>query len=210
MILRRFSQLGLGCTLIMGLLGGAVTALAGDYEVSSQGKDEAAALGNLKMNALRSAVKEVISDDLLKTHARELRTQVFLKVNDLTETGDVTYETVDGKITAQGVVKVNERQLLDSMGSIGELRAMVDAHRAQMVADASNSAGSDPEKPKDAVELDPDNVVVGSAGQDGKNGASEAYDGSKTDSTVGEVVESYVETEKEPAGISGPVQPMVQ
>ena len=54
----------------------------------ASGRDEISALGNLKMTALRQTLKDILSPSDIKEHARELRQEVFLRVNELVKVED--------------------------------------------------------------------------------------------------------------------------
>ncbi len=75
--------------LFAGILLASGTAM-GDvvYQLESSGRDEKAAAGNLKMSALRECVKRMISEDDLRSKARVLRTEIFMKADEFVTLDD--------------------------------------------------------------------------------------------------------------------------
>ncbi len=93
------------------------SVIASSYELEATGKDEAAALGNLKMAALRAEVQKTLSKDEMKQNAKLLRNEVFLKVNDFThESGTPAYSTENNKVKVKGSIEVDSDKLLSVLG----------------------------------------------------------------------------------------------
>ncbi|MBQ8707189.1 MAG: ankyrin repeat domain-containing protein [Succinivibrionaceae bacterium] len=113
------NMLRTACGLLIAL---PLEVSAAAYQAEAYGRDEASALGNLKMKALRDALKEVLSAEDIKDHARVLRAEVLLKIDDYVKAGnDVVYTEKNKKIFASGMVEVDQEALLRKLGSIAEL-----------------------------------------------------------------------------------------
>ena len=86
---------------------------ASSYDLEASGKTEAAALGNLKMSALRQGVSNALSKDEVKNNAKLLRNEIFLKVDKFTTVqGDVVYRVENNKTFAKGKVDVNDEAIV--------------------------------------------------------------------------------------------------
>ncbi len=86
---------------------------ASSYDLEASGKTEAAALGNLKMSALRQGVSNALSKDEVKNNAKLLRNEIFLKVDKFTTVqGDVVYRVENNKTFAKGKVDVDDEAIV--------------------------------------------------------------------------------------------------
>jgi hypothetical protein len=114
--------------------------MATSYNVEAYGRDEKAALGNLKMSALRDSLKTIISEKELKDYAKVLRTEIFLNVDSFVTPGsDLVYENKNQKVFAKGSVDVNEDALRSKLASIPEFKNVIHSGSS-----ASESVHTDP------------------------------------------------------------------
>lgn len=113
------------------------------YEAS--GRDEISALGNLKMTALRQTLKDILSPSDIKEHARELRQEVFLRVNELVKVeDDIQYRTEDGRIIISGSVDVDREAVVAAVEKIPGIRIIKESSDSSLTAESTrtDSAGS--------------------------------------------------------------------
>nr|MCR5084973.1 hypothetical protein [Succinivibrionaceae bacterium] len=89
------------------------------YELEAMGRDEAAALGNLKMAALREQLGKSLAQDEIKKNAKILRNSVFLKKDDFVTSGPDLVFTKEGKRTkVHGTVTVDDEKLMSVLGGL--------------------------------------------------------------------------------------------
>ncbi|WP_406547026.1 hypothetical protein [Succinimonas sp.] len=111
---QRLSQRFLLGTL---LLTSGYAAATTDYDLEASGKNEAAALGNLKMQALRTEMARHLSQDEIKSNAKIIRTEIFLKIDDfVSEAGEISYSQEEKKVIARGRISVDDEKLLAVLG----------------------------------------------------------------------------------------------
>ena len=130
------------------------------YDLQASGKDNAAALGNLKMKALRSQLQQLLTPEDMKKNAKLLRNEIFLKINEYAQTGDdISYTQQGKKVLAQGQVKVQDDKLAETLGKISLLKpqssqladstttaAKTETVQASSAPEESAQAGSVPDK----------------------------------------------------------------
>ena len=113
------------------------------YQVEASGKNDEAALGNLKMTALRKSLQTIIPAEEIKKNAGALRTCVFTRVDDFTKPGeDLVYSKENNKSKVQGSVDVNEEALRNAVAQIPALKDQIIA--APAVADVPSPATPEP------------------------------------------------------------------
>ena len=113
------------------------------YQVEASGKNDEAALGNLKMTALRKSLQTIIPAEEIKKNAGALRTGVFTRVDDFTKPGeDLVYSKENNKSKVQGSVDVNEEALRNAVAQIPALKDQIIA--APAVADVPSPATPEP------------------------------------------------------------------
>ncbi len=113
------------------------------YQVDASGKNNEAALGNLKMTALRKSLQTIIPAEEIKKNAGALRTGVFTRVDDFTKPGeDLVYSKENNKSKVQGSVDVNEEALRNAVAQIPALKDQIIA--APAVADVPSPATPEP------------------------------------------------------------------
>ena len=113
------------------------------YQVEASGKNDEAALGNLKMTALRKSLQTIIPAEEIKKNAGALRTGVFTRVDDFTKPGeDLVYSKENNKSKVQGSVDVNEEALRNAVAQIPALKEQIIA--APAVADVPSPATPEP------------------------------------------------------------------
>lgn len=133
----------LGVMLFSAGIGGAQALI---YEGEASGKTQDAALGNLKMTALRQGVANALSKDEIKENSRLLRNEIFLKVNDFTAVqGEVSYRTENHKTYAKGKVEVNE----DSIRATLQKLPLADPKASGKEASLADTEGAAADSPKD-------------------------------------------------------------
>ena len=109
----------IGLEILLGLLMMIPeSVLAGTaYEMEAAGKNEAAALGNLKIKALRTEMARHLSQDELKSNAKIIRTEIFLKIDDyVSPEGEISYRTEGDRVVAAGQVTVDDARILATLG----------------------------------------------------------------------------------------------
>ncbi len=120
---------------------GIYDSLAETSSYEASGRDEISALGNLKMTALRQTLKDILSPSDIKTHARELRQEVFLRVNELVKVeDDIQYRTEDGRIIISGSVDVDRDAVVAAVEKIPGIKILKGASDSSPTAE---SAGTD-------------------------------------------------------------------
>lgn len=113
------------------------------YQVEASGKNDEAALGNLKMTALRKSLQTIIPAEEIKKNAGALRTGVFTRVDDFTKPGeDLVYSKENNKSKVQGSVDVNEEALRNAVAQIPALKDQIIA--APATADVPLPAAPEP------------------------------------------------------------------
>ena len=113
------------------------------YQVEASGKNDEAALGNLKMTALRKSLQTIIPAEEIKKNAGALRTGVFTRVDDFTKPGeDLVYSKENNKSKVQGSVDVNEEALRNAVAQIPALKDQIIA--APAAADVPSHATPEP------------------------------------------------------------------
>ena len=106
------------------------------YQVEASGKNDEAALGNLKMTALRKSLQTIIPAEEIKKNAGALRTGVFTRVDDFTKPGeDLVYSKENNKSKVQGSVDVNEEALRNAVAQIPALKDQIIAPDTPVTAD---------------------------------------------------------------------------
>jgi len=117
------------------------------YSLESSGKDEASALGNLKMAALREYVSTVVSKDDLKKNSKVFRNEIFLKVNNLTKTDEsVEYRKENKKTFAKGTVIVDDSSIQQILTNNSILTSIVTKNKESSLSSANpvNSGNESP------------------------------------------------------------------
>lgn len=118
----------------------AFSASAMTVDVSSVGKDEAAALKSASVKAVRDVMIKMTGDDFVKSHVKEVRSEIILKADQyVAGTNVVSSEAADGgNVKLQVNVDVDETKLASALTSLG---ADVDA--AYRPKEDANSGGSE-------------------------------------------------------------------
>ena len=94
-------------------------ATASSYELEATGKNQEAALGNIKMAALRAELQKVLTKDEMKKNSKILRNEIFLKVNELAhETDSLSYESENKKVRVKGLIEVDSDKILSILGKV--------------------------------------------------------------------------------------------
>lgn len=119
---------------------GIYDSLAETSSYEASGRDEISALGNLKMTALRQTLKDILSPSDIKTHARELRQEVFLRVNELVKVeDDIQYRTEDGRIIISGSVDVDREAVVASVEKIPGIKILKGASDSSPTAESAGT-----------------------------------------------------------------------
>ena len=117
------------------------------YSLESSGKDEASALGNLKMAAIREYVSTVVSKDDLKKNSKVFRNEIFLKVNNLTKTDEsIEYRKENKKTFAKGSVIVDDSSIQQILSNNSILTSIVTKNTETSLSSA-NPVNSGDESP---------------------------------------------------------------
>ncbi|WP_157617723.1 hypothetical protein [Succinimonas amylolytica] len=97
------------------------------YHLEGNGKDEKAAIGNLKMAALRENIKNKISDDDIRIFARILRTDIFMNVDELVAVDESSLDMTqnNGRYTVKGKVKVKDDAVMAKLVQIPDLNERI-------------------------------------------------------------------------------------
>lgn len=194
--------------------------MAASYELEASGRDEAAALGNLKMTAVRESVKSVLSPEELKSHAGPIRSEIFLKVNELAVPAEgIRYRTENGKVIASGTVEVRDEEILDRLGRIPELNEAVSARRQALSTAGSADAGTASEedsvtRPGTGSDIETSPETGNAGGEPGTGSQNEGGSGADPDDArgnstggSGEIARAELESEgdpvKEPGEVTG-------
>lgn len=112
-----YQRLSQGFLLGTLLLTSGYAAATADYDLEASGKNEAAALGHLKMQALRTEMARHLSQDEIKSNAKIIRTEIFLKIDDfVSEAGEISYSQDEKKVIAKGRISVDDEKLLAVLG----------------------------------------------------------------------------------------------
>lgn len=113
---RKLSKIMAGSLLMLASLADASAV----YNSEAQGKSQAAAVGNLRMNALRDSLKKLLPPDAVKQNARVIRNEVILKVNIYTSVDEdsLTVKEAKGKYLVSGPVTVDEDNLITNLKGI--------------------------------------------------------------------------------------------
>ncbi len=159
-LLKRGSLLVLfaGILLVSGTAMGEVV-----YQLESSGRDEKAAAGNLKMSALRECVKRMISEDDLRSKARVLRTEIFMKADEFVTLDDSSLKISEksGKYVITGTAKVNDEAVMARLAKIPELNELIVIHHPESLTAADTSGSSGESANSDSQQ---DNSHAGTAG----------------------------------------------
>ena len=112
-----------------------------ELELEASGKTRQAALGNLKMSALRNVLNRNLTADELRGGARALRTEVFEHVNELVLVeGDVVYREEGDKTFARAVANVDDVALWQNVAKIPGLKGKAEQF---LNGGTSENGGSD-------------------------------------------------------------------
>ncbi len=134
------------------LLAAALCSLPVQAEVTleavASGGTEQAALGKLKLQALRTCLQEQMSAEDIRAQARVLRSEIFLKADELVVPGEIAYAQKGNKVEARGTVTVHDEALAEILKKLG-LRTVTAA--AAPEAENPPVAAGTPEGPAPAA-----------------------------------------------------------
>ncbi|MBQ8707469.1 MAG: ankyrin repeat domain-containing protein [Succinivibrionaceae bacterium] len=103
-----------------GLFIAAGVAQAGEHALEGSGGSQKAAVGNLRLAALRAEIAKHVKQADIEANARSLRKEIFLRAEDFARVAeDVSIETAGGKVKARGVVSVDEEKLRAALADAG-------------------------------------------------------------------------------------------
>ena len=122
--------------------GQPLSSQAAVYEVNATGKNAAAAEGNSRMNALRQCLNEIITPELAKKHAMELR-PLFRKVNNLTSIEVLESGKQKKLVAVRASVTVDEDAVRAELKGIPALAGSIKEPAAANVG-GDQPAGGDP------------------------------------------------------------------
>lgn len=84
-----------------------------DYELEASGKNKTVALSNLKIQALRTEIARHLSQNEIKSNAKIIRTEFFIKIDDyVSQIGEISYIQDEKKVTAKGRISVDDEKML--------------------------------------------------------------------------------------------------
>ena len=84
-----------------------------DYEIEASGKNKTVALSNLKIQALRTEIARHLSQNEIKSNAKIIRAEFFLKMDDyVSQIGEISYIQDEKKVTAKGRISVDDEKML--------------------------------------------------------------------------------------------------
>ncbi len=136
----KYQRLSQGFLLGTLLLTAGYAAAKTDYDLEASGKNEAAALGNLKMQALRTEMARHLSQDEIKSNAKIIRTEIFLKIDDfVSEAGEISYTQNEKKVIARGRISVDDEKLLAALGKT----PLAKSNGATETASGNSGSGSE-------------------------------------------------------------------
>ena len=143
------------------------------YSVTAKGKDSAAAGGNARVAALRSAMKEMAGDDFVKAHSKEIRSQVILRYQDFTGAPLNAAAGKSGKLVEMKAdVAVDARRLADALSAMGAEVVLPEPPKDTIAAASGDGTPENPETPANTdTPESPDTVAVIAAGTDASTGA---------------------------------------
>lgn len=154
--------------LFAGALLSAGTAMGETvYQLESSGRDEKAATGNLKMTALRECVKKMIPEDDLRSNARVLRTEIFMKADEFVTLDDSSLKISEksGKYVVTGTAKVNDEAVMARLAQIPELNELIVIQHPESPAAADTSGHTSSSSGESAnSDSQRDNSHAGTAG----------------------------------------------
>ena len=140
---------------LLSLAGGVLTVLlavgsvlAAEYAVSAKGKDVGVAETNAKVNAVRTCMKELVSEAFLQTNAKAIRAGVILKSDDfVTFCNIVESKQSDKLVTVQAVVDVDTERLKAALSAMqmddASTQKMAVAQTAEVPASSPATASAD-------------------------------------------------------------------
>ncbi len=121
------------------------------YEIRAAGKNEAAAEGNCRMNALRQYLNSVVAPAESKQHAMELRSKIFRKLQDFTSVEIVDSQKEAKRVVTLAKVTVDEdavRAALAEIPGITVAEAPAPSNGgSEDPADAAKAEKTQPEQP---------------------------------------------------------------
>ena len=136
----KYQRLSQGFLLGTLLLTAGYAAATAEYDLEASGKNEAAALGNLKMQALRTEMARHLSQDEIKSNAKIIRTEIFLKIDDfVSEAGEISYTQNEKKVIARGRISVDDEKLLSVLGKT----PLAKSNGATETASGNSGSGSE-------------------------------------------------------------------
>ncbi len=174
-----------------------VTAEAAVYELSAAGKNEAAAAGNCRMNALRQYLNSIVAPAESKQHAMELRSKIFKNLQKFTEVEIVDTQKEAKRVLTRARVTVDEEAVRTALSEIPGITVA----EAPAAKQTDNPASQQPEK------TEPDQ----SGGQAGQVSPTAQPDSPEPQN----VQQAAVDGEQDPEGMpaaqpSGQEKPAVQ
>jgi hypothetical protein len=110
-------------SLLLALLLYPVCSLSSHYDVSAEGKSEAIAFQKARFNALRSAVGELRSKEFLRKYSKDVRNQIFLKIDEFIKKSDdrnTAFRHENGIYTVTAKIDVDKEKLLQILNVIGD------------------------------------------------------------------------------------------
>lgn len=143
------------------------SVFAAEYAVSAKGKDVGVAETNAKVNAVRTCMKELVSEAFLQTNAKAIRAGVILKSDDfVTSCNIVESKQSDKLFTVQAVVDVDTERLKAALSAMqmddASTQKMAVAQTAEVPASSPATASAKAAAPASSADI-PDSLASDAA-----------------------------------------------
>ena len=143
------------------------SVFAAEYAVSAKGKDVGVAETNAKVNAVRTCMKELVSEAFLQTNAKAIRAGVILKSDDfVTSCNIVESKQSDKLFTVQAVVDVDTERLKAALSAMqmddASTQQMAVAQTAEVPASSPATASAKAAAPASSADI-PDSLASDAA-----------------------------------------------
>ncbi|MBQ8707377.1 MAG: hypothetical protein IJ523_04765 [Succinivibrionaceae bacterium] len=132
----------------------SAAAYASTFEADSVGRDEASAVKNAQVKAVRDAMRKMIDQDFIKSHVREIRSEIIMKSDDFvigTQIGS-SAATESGNVKVSASVEVDDRKLASSLLCLGADVNVFYRPAEPVGCNAGGSAASGTSEPSSATE----------------------------------------------------------
>ena len=91
----------------------SIATSAAVFEANSVGRNEETAVKNVKVRAVRDAMQKMVDQNFIKSHVKEIRTEIIMKSDDFIIGTQISSSTAteSGNVSVTASVDVDEKRL---------------------------------------------------------------------------------------------------